>query len=172
METKDEYTVYLVDDDKMFLASLRNSLEQKFGSMLKIFEYESGEKCIEDIDSATDIIILDYYLNDGEHPGSMDGLKVLKKIKSISKDIVVIMISGQDKLQVAIDSIKNGANEYLAKSESTFVRLQNMMKNITENIKSARENSKFLKWNIGLAVIIIAIVLLDVIWYYSYHYTF
>lgn len=172
MTAQGEYTVFLVDDDKMFLASLKNSLEQQFGKLFKIFEYESGEECMDNIDDTTDIVILDYYLHDVESPDKMDGLKVLKEIKSISKDIVVIMLSGQDKLQVAIDSIKSGANEYLAKSESTFIRLQNMLKNITENIKSARENNKFLRWNIGLAVIIITIILIDVIWYYSYHYTF
>lgn len=127
---------------------------------------------MEHVDDTTDIVILDYYLNDGEHPGAMDGMRVLKEIRAISKDIVVIMISGQDKLQVAIDSIKNGANDYIAKTESAFIRIQNTLKNALENVKSARENNKFLKWNIVLAIVIVAIVLIDVIWYYSYHYVF
>ncbi len=172
METRDTYSIFLVDDDAMYLASLKNSLQQQFGSLLKIFEYKSGEECMEHIDDTTDIVILDYYLNDGEHPGAMDGMKVLKEIKAISKDIVVIMISGQDKLQVAIDSIKNGANDYVAKTESAFICIQTMLKNALENVKSVKENNKFLKWNIALAIIIVAIILIDVIWYYSYHYTF
>jgi two-component system, OmpR family, response regulator len=172
METQEQYSVFLVDDDAMYLASLKNSLQQQFGSLLKIFEYKSGEECLNNVDETTDIVILDYYLNDGDQPGAMDGIKVLKEIKAISKDIVVIMISGQDKLQVAIDSIKNGANDYIAKTESAFIRLQNILKNALVMVKSARENSRFLKWNIILAVVIIAIILIDVIWYYSYHYMF
>ncbi len=172
METQDQYSVFLVDDDSMYLASLKNSLQHQFGSLLKIFEYKTGEVCMEHVDDTTDIVILDYYLNDGEHPGAMDGMKVLKKIRAISKDIVVIMISGQDKLQVAIDSIKNGANDYVAKTESAFIRIQNILKNAIEYVKSARENNKFLKLNIVLAIVIVAIILIDVIWYYSYHYTF
>ena len=172
METQEQYSVFLVDDDAMYLTSLKNSLQQQFGALLKIFEYKSGEECMEHVDETTDIVILDYYLNDGEHPDAMDGMKVLKEIKAISKDIVVIMISGHDKLQVAIDSIKNGANDYIAKTESAFIRIQNILKNALENLKSARENSKYLKWNIVLAIVVVAIVLMDIIWYYSYHYTF
>ncbi len=172
MEVKNEYSVYLVDDDKMFLAALKNSLMQQFGTSLQVSEYTNGEECIENISNPPDIVILDYYLNDTEHPDAMDGLKVLKEIKSASKDCVVIMLSGQDKLQVAIDSVKNGAYEYIAKSESAFVRIQNTMKNAIENIKSERENNKYFKWNISLAIVIVSIILIDVIWYYSSHYTF
>ncbi len=172
MEAKNEYSVFLVDDDKMFLASLKNSLQQQFGASLKVSEYATGEECIQNIDNAPDIVILDYFLNDEDHPDAMDGIKVLREIKSASKDITVIMLSGQDKLQVAIDSIKNGAYEYIAKSESAFVRIQNTLKNALDNIKSERENNKFFKWNMTLAIVIVAIILIDVIWYYSSHYTF
>jgi two-component system OmpR family response regulator len=172
MQAKNEYSVFLVDDDKMFLTSLRNSLQQQFGTTLKVSEYATGEECIQNIDNAPDIVILDYFLNDENHPDAMDGLKVLREIKSVSKDITVIMLSGQDKLQVAIDSIKNGAYEYIAKSESAFVRIQNTMKNALDNIKSERENSKFFKWNMTLAIVVVAIILIDVIWYYSSHYVF
>ena len=172
MNGQGEYSVFLVDDDKMFLTSLKNSLLQQFGKSLKVSEFATGEECIDKIDDHPDIVILDYYLNDGEHPGAMDGIKVMREIKSISKDIIVIILSGQDKLQVAIDSVKNGAYEYIAKSESAFIRIQNTIKNAMENVKAARENNKYFKWNITLAVVIISIILIDVIWYYSSHYTF
>jgi two-component system OmpR family response regulator len=172
MNTRNEYSVFLVDDDKMFLTSLKNSLRQQFGSALKVSEYATGEECIQNMGNSPDIVILDYYLNDDEHPDTADGIKVLREIKSISKDCTVIILSAQDNLQVAIDSIKNGAFEYIAKSESAFVRIQNTLKNAIENIKSARENSKYWRWNIAMAAIILAIILIDVIWYYSYHYTF
>jgi len=172
MNTQNEYSVFLVDDDKMFLTLLKNNLQQQFGRLLKISEYTTGEECVKNIDSPPDIVILDYYLNDEDHPDAMNGISVMQEIKSASKDSIVIMLSGQDKLQVAIDCVKNGAYEYIVKSESAFVRIQNTLKNATENIKAARENNKFFKWNITMAVIIISIILIDVIWYYSFHYTF
>ena len=169
MKNQNEYTVYLVDDDKMFLASLKNSIQQQFGSMFAIKEFANGEECLQKLDEEPDIVVLDYYLNDEEHPDAMDGLKILKEIKTASKDSLVIMLSGQDKLQVALDSIKNGAYEYIAKSESAMVRIQNTMKNAMETINSAKENSNYMKWNISLGFIIVLIVLFDIVWYYSIH---
>lgn len=174
METQNTYSVFLVDDDKMFLASLKNSLTKQFGESLHISEYTTGEECIQNIEGASDnspdIVILDYYLNEDKNPDTLDGIKVLKEIKSVSKDTTVIMLSAQDKLQVAIDSVKNGAYEYITKSESAFVRLHNTMKNVIENIKSARANNKYMKLNISFALIIIGLILLDILWYWS-HYT-
>ena len=170
MKNQRQYSVYLVDDDKMFLASLKNSIQQQFGETLKISEFANGEECIEKMeDEEPDIVVLDYYLNDEEHPDAMDGLKVMKEIKSVSKDSLVIMLSGQDKLQVALDSIKNGAYEYIAKSESALVRIQNTMKNAMDTISSAKENSNYMKWNISLGFVVVLIVLFDIIWYYSIH---
>jgi two-component system, OmpR family, response regulator len=178
MNKSNKYSVFLVDDDKMFLASLNKGLKNHFGESLEISEYTTGEECLQKmenlskIDSSPDIVILDYFLNEDKQPDTVDGIKALRKIKSVSKDTVVIMLSGQDKLEVAIDSIKNGAYEYITKSETAFVRIQNILKNAIENIKTARENSKYLKLNISMALVILSIILIDVIWYYSYHYTF
>ncbi|HTB06298.1 MAG TPA: response regulator [Bacteroidia bacterium] len=167
MNKKEAISVYLVDDDRMFLSSLRNTLTSEFESELEISTFNNGEECLKNVNGKPDIVILDYYLNDGDHPDAMDGLKVLRELKKKgSKDLMVIMLSGQDKLQVALDSIKNGAYEYVAKSESTFVRLENIIKNAIKSLKSNRENKLYEKWNIIMGTVIIAILLADVIYYY------
>jgi two-component system OmpR family response regulator len=163
------YSVFLVDDDKMFLSSLKNSLSQQFNSGIEFSTFSSGEECLQKIEANPDIIVLDYYLNDDQHPNAMDGLAVLKKIKENSQDSTVIMLSAQDKLQVALDSIKSGAYEYVAKSESAFVRIQNVIKNVIGNIKDARENKVYQKWNIIMAVTILMVILFDIIYYYAGH---
>src|ERR1700733_11993873 len=93
------YSIALVDDDRVFLVSLKNSLQQQFKSSLSISEYHSGEEFIRNIENTPDIVILDYHLNDYEHPEAMNGMHVLHDIKSSSKDIIIIMLSGQDKVQ-------------------------------------------------------------------------
>jgi len=170
MKTSQEaYSVFLVDDDKMFLSSLKNNLAQNFNSGVELSTFTSGEECLQKIESNPDIVILDYYLNDDQHPDAMDGLTVLKKIKEASQDSAVIMLSGQDKLQVALDSIKSGAYEYVAKSESAFVRIQNTVKNIIGSIKDAQENKVYQKWNVIMAVTILAVLIFDILYYYAQH---
>jgi two-component system, OmpR family, response regulator len=171
MNVHAEYSVFLVDDDKMFLTSLKNSLQQKFGSLLNVSAYNTGEECMEHIfqfhplDAPPDIVILDYNLNDEEHPDAADGMEVLKELKSISNDTRVIMLSGQDTLQIAKDALKNGAYEYIAKGENAFFNTENILKNAIEEIKSTRENNKYLRWNRNMGIFIIAMILLDVIRY-------
>ena len=54
------------------------------------------------------------------------------------------MLSGQDKLEVAIDSMKHGAYDYVIKGETAFSRMENILNNINElsSIKAANENYK------------------------------
>ncbi|HXB12083.1 MAG TPA: response regulator [Bacteroidia bacterium] len=169
MDAKKEYSVFLVDDNKIFLSTLRNGLEGQFGSLLKISEYNTGEECLHDMDPLPDIIFLDYYLDTNENPNAMNGIKVLGAIKAISKDIVVIMLSSQDSLEVAVEAIKCGAYDYIAKSESALVRILNTVINITENINTEKVKKKYFNMNILLAVIVVAIILIDVIWYTMTH---
>ena len=130
MKTQDSVSVFLVDDDKMFLSSLKNTLSSEFKSGIEVSTFTSGEECLQKVNGKPDIMVLDYLLNNDEHPQAMDGMSVLKEVKKIDdRDVLVIMLSGQDKLQVALDSIKNGAYEYVAKSESAFVRIRSIVKN-------------------------------------------
>jgi two-component system OmpR family response regulator len=169
-ELNGKYSVTLVDDDRIFLVSLKNSLHQQFNSSLSISEYHSGEEFIRNIENTPDIVILDYYLSDYEHPEAMNGMHVLRDIKSLSKDVIVIMLSGQDKVQVAMDCIRNGAYEYIAKSESSFVRIPNSIKNAIGHIKSKRESGKYIKLKINKSFIISAILLIDIVGYCIFHF--
>lgn len=167
MKANESFSVFLVDDDKMFLSSLKNTLSSEFKNKVEISTFTNGEDCLKNINGKPDIIVLDYLLTDEQKPDAMNGMAVLKEIKKMDyRDIPVIMLSGQDKLQVAIDSIKNGAYEYVAKSESAFVRIRNVIKNALESVKSSRTNKTYMKWNIVLGMTIVAIIIIDVIYYY------
>jgi two-component system OmpR family response regulator len=169
MKIKKEFSIFLVDDNAMFLDTLKASLLEKFGKLLSVYEYSTGEACIQNMDNQPDIVVLDYNLNSAEHPDAMNGIKALKEIKSSFKDTTVIMLSSQDKMQVAIDAVKNGAYDYIAKSESAFIRIQNTVSNAMENLSSAKKNGKYFRWNLSLAVILLFIVIMDLIWYSSAH---
>jgi len=166
MKAQKEYSLFLVDDDKMFRVLLKNSLHQQFGSLLKISEYPTGEECIQNINKSPDIIILDYNLSDKGNLDAMNGVDVVREVALKSKNTIVIMLSGQDNLQVALDCLKSGAYEYISKSESAFVRIPNSIKNAIENIKSKKESNKYIKLNMLKTAIIIAIIVIDIIGYY------
>ena len=74
-----------------------------------------------------DVIILDYHL-DGIDKYAMNGLETLDKNKRLSTpDIPVVMLSSQDKIDVAINCMHHRAFDYVVKSETAFMRLQKII---------------------------------------------
>ncbi len=134
---KREFKVFLVDDDTKHLIMLKNHLEKKSEYDLKINIFSNGENCLEKLHENPHVIILDYYL-DGIKADAANGLDILKKIRDRNADTYVIMMSGQDNLKVAVDTIDNGAYDYIIKGESAYVRAQMIIDHIIEDINNTR----------------------------------
>jgi len=72
----------------------------------------------------------------------MNGIETLDKIKDINPDIPIIMLSSQDKIDVAINCMHHRAIDYVVKSETAFIRLQK----IITSIFSYKKMEKELNW--------------------------
>ncbi|MFT7233381.1 MAG: two-component system OmpR family response regulator [Cyclobacteriaceae bacterium] len=59
-------------------------------------------------------------------------LETLDKIKVINPNIPVVMLSSQDKIDVAINCMRHKSSDYVAKSETAFMRLQKIIRSILE----------------------------------------
>jgi DNA-binding NtrC family response regulator len=125
MKDENKIKLFLVDDDAMFLKSLE--IEFLHHTDFAVETFATGELCLENLSRSPDVIILDYHLN-GIDKTAMNGIETLDKIKAINPDIPVVMLSSQDKIDVAISCMHHKAFDYVVKSETAFVRLQ---KNIT-----------------------------------------
>jgi len=137
--TKDKIKVFLVDDDVMFLKSLEIDFLQS--ADFTIETYTTGELCLENLSHHPDVIVLDYFL-DGIDKTAMNGIVTLDKIKAVNPDIPVVILSSQDKIDVAIDCMHHRAFDYVVKSETAFLRLQKIFTTIFKYKKMEKE----LKW--------------------------
>jgi len=131
--------IFLVDDDALYLKSLEIEFLEHGDFIIET--YATGELCIENLSRNPDVIILDFYL-DGIDKTAMDGLETLDKIKALNPDIPVIMLSIQDKIDVAIQCMHHKAFDYVVKSETAFMRLQK----IITTIFSYKKIEKQLNW--------------------------
>lgn len=139
MKKEDKIKVFLVDDDVIYLNILKiNFLEM---GNFDIQTYSTGELCVENLQLNPDVIILDYHL-DGIDKKAMNGIETLDKIKAFNPEISVIMLSSQDKIEVAIKCMHHNACDYVVKSETCFLRLQK----ITSIIMICKNREKQLKW--------------------------
>ncbi|HUX95801.1 MAG TPA: response regulator [Bacteroidales bacterium] len=121
MTIEKKILLFLVDDDALFLKSLEIEFTQNTGSSIRTFA--TGELCLENISLNPDIVILDYHL-DGIEKNAINGLETLDRIKAVNPMIPVIMLSSQDKIEVAVNCMKHQAFDYFVKSETAFLRLQ------------------------------------------------
>lgn len=139
MSNSKKIKLFLVDDDPLYLKMLEIELLQ-FGDYI-LENFPTGEKCIANLDQKPDVIVLDYYL-DSLDKNAMNGIQVLDQIKSINSDIPVVMLSSQDKIEVAVDCMHHNAFDYIVKSETAFVRLRKVITTITH----IKRTEKALNW--------------------------
>ncbi|MBC7382560.1 MAG: response regulator [Bacteroidia bacterium] len=133
---KEKIKLFLVDDDALFLKSLEIEFLQH--ADFKIETYPTGELCLKNLSHYPDVIILDYFL-DSIDKNAMNGKETLNRIKNNYPDIPVIILSSQDKIEVAIECMHHRAFDYVVKSETAFLRLQKILTTIFRYRKMEKE---------------------------------
>ena len=133
--------LFLVDDDALYIKLLEIQLLNHADFIIETFP--TGEACVQKLDEEPDVIILDYNL-DGIDKGAMNGILTLDQIKAKNPDIPVVMLSSQDKIDVAIECMHHRAFDYVVKSETAFLRLQKIITTIFRYKKMEKELNWFM----------------------------
>jgi DNA-binding NtrC family response regulator len=141
VKDENKIKIFLVDDDALYLKSLEIELLEH--ADFSIETYATGELCVKNLAVNPDVIILDYHL-DGIDATAMNGLETLDKIKQSNADIPVIMLSSQDKIEVAVNCMHHRASDYVVKSETAFMRLQKIITTIFTYKKMEKELSWYM----------------------------
>ncbi len=128
---KSLYKIFVVEDDMWYSKYLNHQLSLNPEYEVKVFN--DAKSFLAAMHELPDIITLDYNLPD------MNGSEILKKIKSISPDTNVIIISGQEDIQTAINLLKDGAYDYITKDDNTKNRIFNIISHIRDNIGLQKE---------------------------------
>jgi DNA-binding NtrC family response regulator len=139
MSNENKIKLFLVDDDALFLKALQIEFLQHTDFIVETFV--TGELCLQHLSKSPDVVILDFHL-DGIDKNAMNGIATLDKIKAFNSDIPVIMLSSQDSIEVAVECMHHRALDYVVKSETAFMRLQN----IITTIFSYKKMEKELNW--------------------------
>jgi UDP-3-O-[3-hydroxymyristoyl] N-acetylglucosamine deacetylase len=108
--------VLVVDDEERVVQSIAGVLEDEG---FQVASAKSGEEAIGIFQQEKpDVALVDIWM-----PG-MDGIEVLKRLKGISRDCQVIMISGHATISTAMTAVKLGAFDFIEKPLSLDLLLQ------------------------------------------------
>ncbi|BAV08818.1 DNA-binding transcriptional response regulator, NtrC family, contains REC, AAA-type ATPase, and a Fis-type DNA-binding domains [Filimonas lacunae] len=124
-------SIYVVEDDPLYGSLVEHYLSLNPDFQVKRFN--SATELLKCLHEKPDVITLDYSLPDST------GDKLLQQIKEQSPETNVIMISGQDEIQVAIDLLQKGAHDYIVKNEETEGRLRISLQRLKKDIARKRE---------------------------------
>lgn len=123
--------IFLIEDDSFFGETLKFHL--KLNPDFEVFLFQTGKDCLNNLYQKPDIICLDFGLPD------ITGNILLKKIHEINNQIPIIIISGQEEIEVAVDFLKSGATDYIIKNNHTKDLLWNSILKIKENLSLVSE---------------------------------
>ena len=137
MKAKKEILVFIVDDDPVYLKMLEIFLLKEIADInVKIFP--TGEACLHSMHLEPDILILDYFLN-SQFPSAWDGIQVMKKISWNYPHTNIIILSSQQSIETAMNTINEGAQEYIVKNEKAFPKIKNSIMSLVEIINEESE---------------------------------
>jgi two-component system response regulator AtoC len=110
-------SILIVEDEKLLLGSLKKALSREG---YQVVTAACGEEALESFrEKSSDVVLLDVRL-----PG-MDGMQVLKRIKSLDGSVPIIIMTAFSGIKGAVEAIKLGAYDYIAKPfdihELTFI---------------------------------------------------
>lgn len=121
MYEKEPVKIFVVEDDQAYTKFIKYVLGLNPDYEIEFFT--TGKECINNLHKNPSIVTLDYSLPD------MPGQQVLEQIKNHDPNIVVIIVSAQEKIGTAVELLKSGAFDYITKDQDTKDRLLNSINN-------------------------------------------
>ena len=124
----------LIIDDNPDIRVILNELIQEAGYKTRLAA--NYNQALSEIDKILpEVAIIDVKLDKGDN----DGIELLNHIKKKNKDIPVIIISGHANIEMAVNSLKSGAFEFIQKPFDKE-RLMNFVNRAVENYNLKNEN--------------------------------
>ena len=129
-------TEILIIDDNPDIRNILNDLIMEAGYQTRLAA--NYNQALSEIDKKLpDVAIIDVKLDKGDN----DGIELLSHIKSKDKDIPVIIISGHANIEMAVNSLKSGAFEFIQKPFD-HEQLMNFINRAVENFNLKNKNKE------------------------------
>jgi len=106
----------IVDDEKPTRDGLRSALKDRY----EVYVAEDSASAIELLESETfDVLLTDFRL-----PNNEDGMKLIGRAKTLPKQPICILMTAYGSEELAVEALKHGADDYLAKGRMQIDELE------------------------------------------------
>ena len=159
MAAKKNFLIYVVEDNKVYNKLLTEYLNKQGYKNIKAFF--SGEECVSAIQKGDepDIVLQDYFLEE------MNGLDVLKKVRKLSPESEFIFLTNNESMEVAVNTIKYGAYDYIIKDKVTLDKVVDRIQKISK-FKMLKRTNKQIRQAMILFTIFVFLVIIFAFLYF------
>ena len=151
MQNNKNPLIFVVEDNQIYNKLVVSYL--KTNKFTNVESYLTGEEVLKNMHKNPDIVIQDYLLD------GMTGIEVLIKAKKISPNVEFIFLSGNDNIDIAINSMKYGAYNYIVKDQQALQKLVEKIHKIN-SVSHIVETKKRFKLGVILFFVGIGILIL------------
>jgi DNA-binding NtrC family response regulator len=119
-----------------------------------LMSFASGKECLEHLNLNPDIFVCSYSMED------MNGLELMKKVKTDLPETDFFFLSGQNDVEVAVNIIKHGASDYIVKNDRALTKLAKSIDFAVNSTKSVKVKKGFKIGVIGFFIILFIIIMI------------
>lgn len=121
----EKLSIIITEDDSWYAEFIKHAISLTGEYNIQIIS--TAEQLFKKLNTNPDVITLDFNLPDAK------GEKVLERIKEKSPETKVVVISGQEDIQIAVNLMNKGAFDYIVKNDDSRNRIFQIMRSINEN---------------------------------------
>lgn len=134
------YKLLIADDESIIRKGLKNVIDWQKLNIEVVGEAEDGEVALNLIEKLKpDIILLDICMP------FLNGLELIKKIKDIDKNFIIIIVTGYDEFQYTHEALKLKVFDYLLKPINKE-DLKNIILKALQELNKSNERKSYITW--------------------------
>lgn len=117
---KEKFNVFLLEDNALFLHSLKAQLTKDFGEGISISAFSNSVDLKNQMSECPKVVVMDYHLD--EH-SDIEGVELIKRLKWSNPSTKIIVLTSEEKVDVAMHCYEHGADNYIKKDINAINKL-------------------------------------------------
>ena len=157
------YNIFLLDTDVKHANLIKDHLKKY--SEYAIHVFTDANACVAQLKALKPaVIFLDAELK--HDPATMQiETELLFHLKELAPDSEIVLYSGEEKLELILDKVKQGVHGFALKSTNTTVKAEMLLLSAIRHYKQSKETRFYKKLTILLAIALLAIIIFGIVAY-------
>lgn len=127
--------IIIIEDDVYYSELLSKHIinhltKEESGLVYDIRSYRSAEECLEHLEKDTDIVIMDYYLENDYGDIPFPGLDLLQSINDYCIKARTVVMSADDNKDLPYELFRNGIYEFIVKDKNATEKLSSTLRSM------------------------------------------